>query len=39
MIVLSPPLILTADEVEFVAGVLRECIEQVIEDLKREKLF
>ena len=39
MIVLSPPLILTTSEVEFVAGVLRECVEQVIEDLKREKLF
>ena len=39
MIVLSPPLILTTSEVEFVAGVLRESIEQVIADLKREKLL
>jgi len=39
MIVLSPPLILTVAEVEFVAGVLRESIEQVLIDLKQEKLL
>ena len=37
--VMSPPLIMTKDDVDFVVGVLREAIIETIEELKTEGHF
>jgi putrescine---pyruvate transaminase len=37
--IMSPPLIITREDVDFIVGTLRTCIAQVTDDLTREGLF
>ena len=39
MVLISPPLILTREQIDFITGVLRESIEEVAVDLAREGLW
>ena len=39
MIILSPPLIITADQIDLLAQTLHAAIEAVMEDLKRDRLW
>lgn len=39
VIILSPPLIMTEDEIDLLAGILHTAIKSVMEDLKRERLW
>ena len=39
MIILSPPLTMTADQIDWLAKTLHAAIEAVMEDLKRERLW